>query len=126
MKTVGSVSQLASGLALFALAACASAPYEGKYAWSDGWRETEVVGVQTAAQMVRPQVYTCVRSTSTEQLATTKFAVVKYRRMSRVQRRAVPLQVDDKVAVGQKVFVKVNDCNTLLIHQSPHTLVQAG
>ena len=118
MKAVRIPLYLAGALGLLALAGCASTPYEGKYAWEEGWRKGEVVAVQTAAEMVRPRFFTCVRQASAEQLASTKFAVVKYRQMSRSQRRAVPLQPGDTAAVGERVYINAGDCNTPLVHQS--------
>lgn len=67
--------------------------------------------------MDRPRFYTCVRNATPEQLATTKFAVVKYRQMSRTQWRAVPLQSGETVAVGESVYIKANDCTTPLVHR---------
>jgi hypothetical protein len=110
---------LAAGLAVLAVTGCASAPYEGKYAWADGWRRGEVVFVQTAAEMKRPRFYTCVRDASAEQLTTTKFAVVEYREMSRTHRYAIPLRFGDKAAVGELVYVKVDECGAPLIHRVP-------
>ncbi len=95
--------------ALF-LTGCASTVYEGKYAWSDGWRKAAVVAVQTVTEMERPLFYTCVRSATPEQLASARFAIVKYRQVSRTQWRAVPLQAADKVSSGDVVYVKVDDC----------------
>lgn len=102
-------------ISLVALAGCASSLYEGKYEWSEGWRKGEVIKVQTAAEMERPRFYECVRNASPQQLATGTFAVVKYKRMSRTQRRAVPLQPGEKVRVGDAVYVKVDDCTTQLV-----------
>lgn len=103
---------LAAGMALLALSGCATTPYEGKYAWSEGWRKAEAVAVQTAGEMRRPSFHTCVRNASPEQISTTKFAIVKYRQVSRTHTRAVPLQPADQVAPGQAVYVKVDDCTT--------------
>lgn len=119
MKAAQQIRRLAAGVAVLALAGCASTPYEGKYAWSEGWRKGEVIAVQMAAQMERPRFYTCVRNASAEQLASTKFAVVKYRQMSRTQRRAVPLRLGATIASGQAVYVKVDDCGTPLVHRTP-------
>ena len=98
-----------------ALSGCASVGSDkGEYAWSEGWREAQVIAVQTAAEMDRPRFYTCVREATPEQLATTRFAIVKYRQMSRSQRRAVPLRANERVAVGDAVYVKLGDCSTPL------------
>ena len=99
------------------LTGCASTVYEGKYDWSQGWRKAEVVAVQTAAEMERPRFFTCVRQASAEQLATTRFAVVKYRQMSRTQRQAVSLQPGESTAVGESVYIKAGDCRTPLVHR---------
>lgn len=118
MKTTFSGRLAAGALCILALAGCASAPYEGKYAWSDGWRKAEVVRVQTAAEMERPRFHACVRNASPEQLATARFAVVKYREIPRTQQYAVPLQPDAKVAVGDAVYVKAGDCKTPLVERA--------
>ena len=121
MNPVRTTLQLVGALALFTLGGCASVVYEGKYPWSDGWRSAEVVAVQTAAEMERPRFHKCVRNASLEQLATTRFAVVKYRHMSRTQRRAVPLGAADKVAPGDPVYFKEGDCNKPLVHRTAAT-----
>lgn len=74
MKAVRAPFYLAGALLL---TGCASTVYEGKYDWSEGWRKAEVVAVKTAAEMERPRFYTCVRTATPEQLASTRFAVVK-------------------------------------------------
>lgn len=107
MKVIRAAFYLGGALLL---TACASTVHEGKYLWSEGWRKAEVVAVQTAAEMERPQFYTCVRTATPEQLATARFAIVKYRQVSRTQWRAVPLQPADKVSSGDAVYVKVDDC----------------
>lgn len=103
------------GVTSLALSGCASVGSDnGKYAWSEGWREAQVIAVQTAAEMDRPRFYNCVREATPEQLTTTRFAIVKYRQMARSQRRAVPLRADERVAVGDAVYVKLGDCTTPL------------
>ena len=109
--------------ALRLLALCASAAfltgcatvYEGKYEWSEGWRAAEVVEVTTVAEMERPRFYECVRKATPGQAASGKFVLVKYRQMSRSQRRAIPLQPGQSFAPGDPVYVKVGDCATPLV-----------
>lgn len=122
MKVVQLPRCVGVAAALLALAGCANALYQGKYEWSEGWREAEVVAVQTPADMERPRFYTCVRNATPEQLATTRFAVVEYRQMSRTKRRAVPLQPSDTAFVGEIVYIKASDCSTPLVHRDGRSL----
>jgi len=117
MNTIRASLSVASACAFLALTGCASTD-QSPYAWSQGWRKAEVLAVQTAAEMERPGFSSCVRSASSHQLATTRFAVVKYRQMSRTQRRAVPLQAGEKVAPGDAVYVKADDCSTPIVHRT--------
>ena len=117
MRVIAASALIAATL----LSGCASTVYEGKYDWSEGWRAAEVVEVATAAEMERPRFHKCVREASPEQLANTRFAVVKYRQMSRTQRRAVPLGTADKVAPGDPVYFKEGTCNTPLVHRTART-----
>lgn len=126
MKVLQLARTVGGAVAMLALAGCASTIYEGKYDWSEGWRKAEVVAVQTASEMERPRFHKCVRKASPEQLATTRFAVVEYREMSRTQRRAVPLQPGETAAVGEAVYVKAGDCRAPLVHQSAGKLKPAG
>lgn len=89
--------------------------YEGKYAWSEGWRAAEAVEVTAASEIERPRFYDCVRTAAPEQLANSKFAVVKYREMSRTNRRAILVQPDQSFARGDLVCVKADDCLTPLV-----------
>lgn len=96
------------------LPACATV-YEGKYAWSDGWRAAEVVQVTTAAQMERPHFHECVRKAAPGTAGASTFVVVEYRRMARKQSRAVPLQAGQSFAPGDLVYVDADDCSTPLV-----------
>jgi hypothetical protein len=118
MKTTLCGRLAAGALCMLALAGCASTTYEGKYAWSDGWRKAQVVSVQTAAEMERPRFYTCVRNASPGQLASVRFAVVKYRQIRRTHQYAVPLQPDARVAAGDAVYVKAGDCKAPLVERA--------
>lgn len=96
------------------LPACATV-YEGKCAWSDGWRAAEVVQVATPAEMERPHFYECVRKAAAPSTVTSRFVVVKYRQAPRTQWRAVPLQAGQSFAPGDLVYVRASDCETPLV-----------
>lgn len=110
---LGAKACLSAGAGLL-LAGCATV-YEGKYGWRDGWREGEVVRVQTASEMDRPRFYRCVRQATAEQLTSTRFVEVKYRQMSRANFSAVPLGAGQSVRPGDLVYVKVGDCKTPVV-----------
>lgn len=101
----------ALGSMIVVLAGC-STVYEGRYDWQEGWRKAEVIDVVLASEMERPRFYECVRQAQPHQLASTRFAVVRYREMSRTRRRAVPLQPRTAVREGDAVYVRVTDCAT--------------
>lgn len=100
------------------LGGCAATVYEGKYQFNEGWRAAKVVEVLSASEMERPRFYDCVRDSSAEQLASTKFAVVKYRNMSRTQRRAVPLAPGQAFLAGETVYVQVGRCDVPLVRRT--------
>lgn len=111
MKLKVLVRSVVLGSVITALAGCATV-YEGRYDWKEGWRKAEVVDVALASEMERPRFYECVRGAQPHQLASTRFAVVKYIEMSRTRRRAVPLQPGSTVREGDAVYVRVTDCAT--------------
>ena len=118
METSYFLRTLTAALGVLASAGCATAPFEGKYAWSEGWRKGQVVAVQKPSELQRPSFYNCVRNASLEQRATGRVAVVKYRQTPRRRLHAVFLQPDDKVAAGDDVYVKVDACETALVQQA--------
>ncbi len=96
------------------LSGCATS-YEGKYAYADGWREAVIQKIGNASEIAMPQFSDCRENLSAQQLATTRFALVAYRRMGRMQRNVVALQTNDVSAIGQAVYVNVADCNAPLL-----------
>lgn len=100
-----------------ALLSCATVSAE-KFAWRDGWREAEVVDVLLGSEMARPHFFKCSRPATAEQLATTRYAIVKYRSMSRVRKRAVPLEPSATFARGDALYVNVTDCSTVPVRRA--------
>lgn len=102
------------GVALTALVACTTV-YEGKYEFNDGWREGVIQQIGSASDIAVPQFSDCRENLSAQQLATTRFALVAYRRMGRMQRNVVPLQANDVSSAGQAVYMNVADCKAKLV-----------
>lgn len=104
-------------VATLTLAGCATV-YEGRYPWSDGWRSAEIVEVVKATEMARPQFFECVRKATPEQLANARYAVVRYRLVSRTQNSAVPLREGETYAPGDRVYFQAGRCDASLVRRS--------
>lgn len=73
----------------------------------------EEAGGHVAASFRRlERAHVLGQASTTRHVATTRFAIVKYRQMYRTQERAVPLQPTDRFAPGDVVSVKVDDCTS--------------
>ena len=105
------------GVPIFALSGCATV-YEGKYDFSDGWREAKVIQIGRAGEIAMPQFSDCRVSASPQYLAADKFIVVSYKHLSRPRKRVVPFGPSDHVRVGDLAYVKVTDCDSPLILRS--------
>ena len=104
----------ASLIAALSATGCALV-YEGKYDWYDGWREAQVVQIGSAAEIKKPQFSDCREQMTPQQIANSQFAVLSYVRMTREQRRVVPLQTGRSVAVGDLVFMQITNCDGPLV-----------
>lgn len=107
-----------AALLVSAVAAGCSTIYEGKYSFADGWREGEIELVGTAASLPTPQFSDCRKSMPAQQLQAGQFAVVKFTRLGRTQRRVVPLLSDSsKLRPGALVYMDVSDCTVPLVRR---------
>ena len=92
--------------------------YAGKYNFADGWREGEIESIGAAASIATPQFSDCRLSLTAEQLGASPFALVKYKRLGRTQRRVVPLVKDvAQFKPGDLVYMDVNNCLVLLVRR---------
>lgn len=96
-----------AGAAALVFAGCASAVYEDRYAWEDGWRQGEVIEVASVPDIERPMFYECVRKAGEGR---GRFALVRYLQMGKAKTTAVPLSADQRVTAGKEVYVKLGDC----------------
>ncbi|MBX3587457.1 MAG: hypothetical protein KIS62_00525 [Ramlibacter sp.] len=101
-----------------AVAAGCSTVYAGKYNFADGWREGEIESIGAAASIATPQFSDCRTSMSAEQLRASTFALVKFERLGRTQRRVVPLTADTaQLRPGDPVYMDVSNCAVLLVRR---------
>lgn len=103
-------------LGIITLSGCTTL-YEGKYAFEDGWREAVIQKIGSASEIATPQFSDCRENLSPQQVSATRFALVAYRRMGRMQRNVVPLRANDTPMAGQTVYMNVADCNAPLMHR---------
>lgn len=104
----------AAGFAAFILAGCTTV-YEGKYDFSDGWREAEVMEIAGASEIRKPQFSDCRESATPQQLSTGQFAVLSYKRMGRKRAHVALLKPSEAFHPGDLVYVNVSSCDTPLV-----------
>ncbi len=99
-----------AALLLASTAGC-STVYEGKYEFSEGWREARVIQIAPASQIERPEFFDCIRRASPQERATESFIVLSYRRMGKTAKRAAPLSANSQLRVGDAVYVNASGCD---------------
>jgi len=105
------------GLSIFALSGCTTV-YEGKYDFSEGWREAKVIQIERSSEIAKPQFSDCRVPTSLPHLASDKFIVLSYKHLNRPRKRVVPFGPSDGTRVEDFVYMNVTDCNSSLIPRS--------
>jgi hypothetical protein len=102
-------------LSAFILAGCTTV-YEGKYNFSDGWREARVVKVGGATEIgKKPRSLDCLESATAQQLSTSQFAVLSFMAGTRSRMRVVPLRSGEAFGPGDLVYMNVKSCDTALV-----------
>ncbi|MDP3309913.1 MAG: hypothetical protein Q8S56_03010, partial [Polaromonas sp.] len=91
------------GLSIFGLSGCTTV-YEGKYDFSEGWREAKVIQIEGASEIVKPQFSDCRVDAMPHHLAADKFIVLSYKHLNRPRKRVVPFGPSDGVQVGELVY----------------------
>jgi len=92
------------------VAACRTAPYEGRYDFYEGWRKGEVVQIRTFEDV--PSIYlpNCDRASLRSTVASNAaWAVIRYSPMGRASHTSVALD-EVTLKVGDRVYVNTSDC----------------
>lgn len=108
----------ASFLALGTLWGCTTV-YEGRYDWQDGWREARVLQVAGADEIKYQRFSDCRPSVSSEELASSRFAVLLYEHMGHARHRVVPLPTGDPLKKDDLVYMNLRSCYTPLARRKP-------
>lgn len=106
---------LAAALAMLLLSGCASAVYDEKYSWADGWREGKVNHFVWGDKAVQKYESTC-KGMQAE--PTDRFAVVIHRNHNQPRWSTVKLPTNTTIKVGDNVYVNVLNCREPLIARS--------
>ncbi len=100
----------AVGISALMLVGCATV-YEGKYNFSDGWREAQVVQIANASEIEKPQFSDCRKNLLPQQLSVDKFIVLSYKHMSHRRKRVIPFGPSEGVRPGDLVYMNVGSCD---------------
>lgn len=102
------------GLSVFALSGCTTV-YEGKYDFSEGWREAKVIQIELSSEIAKPQFSDCRVNASPQYHASDKFIVLSYKHLNRPRKRVIPFGPSDGARVEDLVYINVTDCERPLI-----------
>lgn len=99
------------------LSGCATI-YEGRYAFSDGWRKAQVEEVGMASTLRGSALSDCRSTATTEQLATGTFALLAYADFGHLKRRIVALPSHTRFEAGDAAYVKLRSCSGDVVLQT--------
>ncbi|MBI2770449.1 MAG: hypothetical protein HYX47_12560 [Burkholderiales bacterium] len=97
------------------LSGCVTPPYEGQYAFGDGWRKAQVTAVLQGSELDRPNFYRCARKLSPDQVAAGRFVLLSYLEMGRSKRTLVSATGNEQHPAGARVLVNLERCDAPLI-----------
>lgn len=100
----------AVGISALMLGGCTTV-YEGKYNFSDGWREAQVVQIASASEIEKSQFSDCRENSLPQQLSVDKFIVLSYKHMNRPRKRVIPFEPSEGVRPGDLVYMNVGSCD---------------
>lgn len=115
-----------SGVVAFALLAggCA-APYEGTYAFGDGWREARVTEVAEGQRISRGATADCRKKTTWR--AGDSFARVEYSFSARLKLTYITGVHDaSDFRSGDKVYANIRDCSAPIVPRSAEARERSG
>ena len=85
--------------------------YEGKYDFSEGWREAQVILIAPAAEIDFPQFSDCRQKPLTQLDASLPFVLLSYEHLGRTRKRVVPLPKNLDLRAGDPVYMNVTTCD---------------
>lgn len=94
---------------------CATALYEGRHSFADGWREAQVTAIVRGDELDRPQFYRCARNLSPDEISAGRFVVLSYSHIGKTKRTLVPAQGNEEHVPGARVLVNLERCDAPLV-----------
>ena len=101
--------KIVSVVLLLAATGCTTL-YEGKYDFSEGWREAQVIRVAKASQIETPQFSDCRQKFPLQQDANTQFVLLSYKHLGRSRNRVVQSPQDLDLQTDEFVYMNVKTC----------------
>ena len=108
----------AASVALLALAGCASDLFEGKYAFSEGWRKATVLRVEQGSAVEDPRFWSCLRNVPVAATANRSYVVVAYHQTSRHRKHLVEAPPDMQLGPGDNVYVNLSRCDDAVVRRA--------
>lgn len=101
---------LAAALACLTISGCSTPVYEGRYAWSDGWRVGKVTKLVPADEFLRMSGTRCRQA---ELGPTEQVAVIRWRQVTRAREHFAKVDPDSGTAIGDEVYFNASECSQL-------------
>ena len=105
---------LAAAATATAVSGCATV-FEGKYKFSDGWRQGTVVRAESGASIKNPRFWECTRGLSEAELVSRDFVLLRYRGVNRTQNRMVLAVPGLDLQPGEKVYLNAATCEQAVV-----------
>lgn len=101
---------LVAALACLTISGCSTPVYEGRYAWSEGWRVGRVTKLVPADEFFRMSGTRCRQ---TELRPTDQVAVIRWRQVTRAREHFAKVDPDSGTAIGDVVYFNARECRLL-------------
>jgi hypothetical protein len=102
-------------LALSFLAGCASSANEGTLRWEDGWRKGVVTTLGQGAAFSEHLAANC-KAAQLPTPQTARYVTIRIRKNSSPNWLTVPVPVDARMSVDDRVYVNVLSCGVQVVH----------
>jgi hypothetical protein len=98
------------------MAGACTTPYEGRHDFYSGWRKVQITQVAPPAVSVQSTPLRCRATESGRGPPEVPWATVRYGLGGHIRHATVPASLHQTLAVGDMVYVNVNECLVVQAH----------